>query len=330
MENPVRPAEVTPGRRSWIVSPAFDLLFFANLPWVLCLIPGLAADPANPVSFWQVYFLTTPHRWITLLLVATDPDRRGGRDRLFVGFAILAVGVVAGTYLAAGTLLCLALIDTVWNAWHFGSQHAGVLRIYGRKVGGGWPALEKHGTRWFVTYVALRVPGWSTGALRSDPYLDAVVRTIDLAVFAIPALLLAVQVRDFTRVGVGKLTYTASVAAVYSGLLLAVRADAGPLLIALTLASSVFHATEYLAIVTHYAWRRQAGGPGAFRAMAANWGLVLILFVGGLGLFEASCGTALGDLWVGGNLAAAFLHYTYDGLIWKLRKPATAAALGAS
>jgi hypothetical protein len=29
------------------------------------------------------------------------------------------------------------MIDYVWNAWHFGSQHAGGLRMYARKVGGG-------------------------------------------------------------------------------------------------------------------------------------------------------------------------------------------------
>jgi hypothetical protein len=111
---------------------------------------------------------------------------------------------------------------------------------------------------------------------------------------------------------------------------MAVRADAGTLVIAFALASAVFHATEYLAIVTQYAWRREStGAPSLFRIMARSWGLVLILFVAGLGLFEALLGTPLGNWWLGANLTAAFLHYTYDGLIWKLRKPATAAALGA-
>jgi hypothetical protein len=304
------------------------LLFFSNVLWVLCLIPGLAADPANPVSFWQIYFLTTPHRWITLLLVATDRDRRDGRDRLFLALAVIAVGAVAATYFATGTLLCLALIDTVWNAWHFGSQHAGVLRIYGRKVGGGWPAFEKHATRLFVAYVSLRVPGWVTGALRADSTLDAAVRVADLVILSIPLGLIAVQLVCPSRAGLGKLVYTCSFSAAYAGLLFAVRADAGPFVFAFALATAIFHATEYLAIVTHYAWRRQSGGPGAFRTMAANWGLVLVLFAGGLGLFESVFGSSLGDLWVGANLAAAFLHYAYDGLIWKLRKHSTASALG--
>lgn len=91
----------------------------------------------------------------------------------------------------------------------------------------------------------------------------------------------------------------------------------------------MFHATEYLAVVTHYAWRRAgSGSAGAFRAMAANWLVVLAVFAVGLGTFAAVWGTALGKLWVGLNLTAAFLHYAYDGLIWKLRRPETAAALG--
>jgi hypothetical protein len=266
-----------------------------------------------------------------LLLVATDADRRNGRDWLFVSLAILAIGVVAGTYLTTGTLLCLALIDTIWNAWHFGSQHAGILRIYSRKSGASWPKLEKHGTRWFITYVALRVTGWSIGYLRTDPSLASVVRIVDIAVLAIPVLLIAVQVPGFRREGTGRLAYALSISALYSGLLTAVHEDAGSLVIAFALASAVFHATEYLAIVTHYAWRRETtGGPSMFRVMARRWGLVLILFVGGLGLFEALLGTALGNWWIGANLTAAFLHYTYDGLIWKLRSPATATALGAA
>jgi hypothetical protein len=33
-------------------------------------------------------------------------------------------------------------------------------------------------------------------------------------------------------------------------------------------------------------------------------------------------------LWQGLNLWAAFVHYAFDGMIWKLRRPETAAALG--
>ena len=38
----------------------------------------------------------------------------------------------------------------------------------------------------------------------------------------------------------------------------------------------------------------------------------------------------LAAAWQGLNLWAAFVHYAYDGMIWKLRRPETAAALGAT
>lgn len=76
-------------------------------------------------------FLTTPHRWITLILVATDPDRRGGRSWLFVSIALIALVVVLGEYIWTGRFWCLAVIDYVWNYWHY-DQHGGVFRMYSR------------------------------------------------------------------------------------------------------------------------------------------------------------------------------------------------------
>ncbi len=99
---------------------------------------------------------------------------------------------------------------------------------------------------------------------------------------------------------------------------------------ALTVASATFHAVEYLALVTSYAWRRQASGSaGLFQAMAGRWLGVLAAYVVLLGLADALLTASLAEWWVGMNLWAAFLHYTYDGMIWKLRRPATARSLGA-
>ena len=105
--------------------------------------------------------------------------------------------------------------------------------------------------------------------------------------------------------------------------------DQPQLVLVLALASAIFHATEYLAIVTHYAWRRREhGSDSPFRTMARHWLLVLFGFIVILGIFESSLARELGPLWLGLNLWAAFLHYAFDGMIWKLRRPATAAALG--
>jgi hypothetical protein len=315
----------------WLVSPAFDLLFLANLGWLLALVPGyVAADGAVHIEFWQIYFLTTPHRWITLLLVAADPDRRTGRDRLFVGLAVLAALAVAGVYLTFGGFLCLLLVDYIWNGWHFASQHAGVLRVYSLKSGGGRPRWEKHGLRLFVFYVIARTAGWTTGWLEEWPAAATWLPAFDAAAMVLAATLLVPELMTGPGRRPGKSIYLASVVGLYAALLGALVAGQGVLVLALTAAGATFHAVEYLALVTHYAWRRQSvGGGGLFRTLARHWLTLLAAYVLVFGLVSAAVQPRGFDWWVGLNLWAAFLHYAYDGLIWKLRRPETARALGA-
>lgn len=331
MEDQVRAAPVTAGR-GWIVSSAFDLLFLANLGWLLLLLPGVATRVDTAIDFWQIYFLTLPHRWITLVLVAADPDRRGAHTRRLVAVAALAAAAVVGAFAGTGAFLCLALVDYVWNAWHFASQHAGVLRMYARKVGGGSAWLERWGLRGFVTYGALRAAGWATGWTEADPAALGRLRALDLAVLVIPAALLLTNLIGASRARVGKLAYLASVCALYTGFVLSLRAGWVGLVVPLAAAGSMFHAVEYLAIVTYYARRRETvGGPGAFRALARYWLVYLgayLVALGAVGVWLSRPDSGLAGLWQGLNLWAAFVHYAYDGMIWKLRWPETAAALG--
>ena len=163
-----------PVGRGWIVSPAYDLLFLANLGWLILLVPGLTQANTS-LDFWAVYYLSLPHRWVTLVLVMADPDRRERRGLVLGSIPILSALVVIGAYFGTGAFLCLAMVDYVWNAWHFGSQHAGVLRMYARKVGGGSAWLERWGVRGFVTYAAVRTAGWFSGDIVADA--DALRRT---------------------------------------------------------------------------------------------------------------------------------------------------------
>jgi hypothetical protein len=316
----------------WLVSPAFDLLFLANLGWLLALVPGyVAADGAAHVEFWQVYFLTTPHRWLTLLLVAADPDRRAGRRFIFPALAALALVAIAGVYLSTGAFTCLVLVDYVWNGWHFGAQHAGVLRVYSLKTGGGRPWLEKHGLRLFIFYVILRSAGWWTGEWEADPTAAGWLRLADAVALIVPAALIGLALVGQPWQRPGKVTYLASVCGLYALLLVALAESLRSLVVALTVAAALFHAVEYLALVTHYAWRRRTvGSDGLFRTVARHWLVALAAFVLLFGTLAAVVQRQGVAWWVGLNLWAAFLHYAYDGMIWKLRRPATAQALGAT
>ena len=257
-------------QRFWIISPLFDLCFIVNVWWLLALLPqsyAVGVSQSTPVEFWQIYFLTAPHRWITLILVATDPDRREGRGWVFSLLAIIAGVAVLGAWVGLGSFSCLILVDFIWNAWHFASQHGGLLRIYGRMGGGGRPVLERWGFRIFVTYTALRTAGWLTGLTELSPAARTTMLSADYLVLVFPALLIFLELIDNPWQRRGKVAYLISVVSMYTFLLFAIRSGDHYRVIAMSAASAAFHAVEYMAIVSFYAWRyeiRRAVKPGCF------------------------------------------------------------------
>lgn len=318
------------GNSRWIVSPAFDLVFLVNAYWPLLLLPGLyPLTGGSEIDFWQVYFLTTPHRWITLLLVALDPDRRGGRGSWFLALAMLAAALVTAAWIGFETLACLLFVDFAWNSWHFASQHAGILRMYARKAGAGRARLERYGLRTIVFYALLRMPHWSTGWTEDWPAAMRAVTLADAAIIGLAALLLSAELLRPTARSIPKLVYLGSVTGLYISLLVCVHFRLADWVLPLAAAATLFHAVEYLAIVTHYSSRRRTqGSASVWQTMSQQWLLHLGVYMLTLGLVAYVADTWLREAWLVVNLWAAYLHYAYDGMIWKLRRPETASVLG--
>ena len=331
MEGEDRPTAMT-RPTGWLVSPAVDLLFIANLGWLALLLPGVATTTDTVASFWQIYFLTLPHRWITLVLVALDPDRRTGRTSILIGTVLVALAFVVGVYFGTGGLTCLAVVDFVWNAWHFGAQHSGVLRLYAMKAEAAPSLVERWGLRIFVCYSLLRTAAWTTGWTIGDAVLEQGRTAVDALVLLLPV---AVGLASFAngRITWGRSIYLASVVGLYAGLLIALMTGTDSFVLPLMAASALFHAAEYLAIVSIYANRRRSvGSPGRFRTLAESWPTFLLLYIvalGSLGVVLEGAGPQWAELWLAVNVWAALVHYAFDGMIWKLRTPATARALGA-
>jgi hypothetical protein len=309
----------------WLFGPWIDALLIANVGWPLLLLWqwGDGFSGRDGLNFWQVYFLTTPHRWITLALVFLDRERFGERRVIFLAIAGAAIAAVASVSIATGTLTCLLTIDYLWNAWHFASQHHGMYRIYNRRserpLASGM-AIEKWALRLFLLYVIVRVAGatWSNAALESK------LRTIDWLALAVPAWLL---VRDAVQPARcwPRTLYLGSVMALYVSLLAAVHISRPALVLSLATASAVFHATEYLALVTWSVHARQAAKPtrlGFLNYLAPRWSVAMGTFVLVLGCGGWLLAQGLMSGWLFLNVIVAFLHYAYDGLIWRARSRA--------
>ncbi len=229
VEQPVPSAAVAtrPAVRAWLVSPWFDVLFVANIAWPLLVLAqfgdGFGGRPA--LQFWQIYYVTTPHRWITLVLVFLDRDRFGQQRGAFLWIAVGVAAVCLSVRLTTGALTCLLAIDYVWNAWHFAAQHHGIYRVYGRLSEPRSPSspIEKWALRGFLLYVTLRV----VSATWSDESWEHGLRLADWFMLILPAgLVLSALTRSPFRAP-GRLLYLVSVAGLYLSLLWAVHAAAG-------------------------------------------------------------------------------------------------------
>jgi len=320
-----------PPPRPWLVGPAYDSLLIANVAWPLLLLwqLGDGFSGREGLQFWQIYFVTTPHRWITLALVFLDRERFGQRRFVFLALAAAAITFCLGVRITTGALTCLLTIDYIWNAWHFASQHHGIYRIYSRvarqPVGQTFLSaanfiepIEKWSFRLFLLYVILRVAGTTWSYLS----LEQSLRTIDWLVLAVPAWLL---IRDLAqlRFSPGRSIYLLSVTALYISLLAAIHANRPALVLSLTTASALFHATEYLALVAWNVRGRSVAMPdrlGIMNYLAPRWGLALGTFILILGSSGWLLNEHLMQTWLTLNVIIAFLHYAYDGLIWRVPK----------
>ncbi|HTR77089.1 MAG TPA: hypothetical protein VMH39_03230 [Gemmatimonadaceae bacterium] len=353
-----RPQRKRPGRSTppvqrtdrWIVGPWFDLAFFANLTWpIFALLWGagvyFSADPAHPntpinftVGIWALFLLATPHRWITPMLVFLDGDRFKQRPNAYVGLFVLFLALTL-TFVSLDLVVLLLIMDWIWNAWHFAAQHSGISRIYGRVVN---PAdkssgmFEKVVLRMFVVYVILRLGGAPVMGLDRERWLwwlDKALpyfRFADYPMLLLPVILLAREARGLSRASLGRFVYLSSICLLYSAIVVTVHMPHSKINVGmaegLIFAIGIVHSTEYLAIVSWSVKKRFATSThGVFSYLAPRWGMALGIFAFALGFGGLMMHLHYERAWVIVTLFVSYLHYGYDGMIWKVRRPATAA-----
>lgn len=341
-------------RWHWLYDVRTDVLL--SWCWVPFFVAGVslgARDAALGHLLTAVLLVSLLHQPLTLLLVYGDRSQFRLRRRLFtwappVAVVVLATGVGLNLWL-------LVPVAAIWNAVHTLQQRYGLLRIHARKSGYGNARLDRAVI--FVPFTAVvavaaalpatahqidRLSAQIGGGQNADAAREIVAARPTLVVLSAPLVFAAVAVlwayarqeRHALQRGeadAGKWVYLAGTLTLIASA--AYNPAAG------LVAYIAAHAIEYGIIVARtmrskYDARpgRDTSGVGALGVLAANRRRRATLLIGFLGLF------GLLDLWSRGVLSPSvyltaiysvgLLHFLFDAVIWKTRRPAVVASFG--
>lgn len=304
-------------RVGWIVSPIFDLLFIANIYWVLALLPIYVSSDGEPYAqFWMAYFLATPHRWLTLVVAAADPDRRRGQTWLFVLLAIAIAVLMGVTVWATGEFRHLFLFYTLILGFHFAGQHRFVWKIYASRARHEFGIIESWLPLGFIVYTNIRLIAFiePMGRLFGISLFTA----LDWIALTIPIFLLCREFFHLSWQRLPKLLYVTSCLGLWSAVLLLQHFRLNDQCSVLLGGVTMFHSVEYLALVTYYAKRREhLGSSGVFQSMASNWIYVFAWYVVGVGLLYSLGNATIVTVCFAVNTWASLLHCAYDAFMWR-------------
>jgi len=342
--------------QGWISSPATDLIFF-GFAWIPIFLAYVVAEKAGlrgpvwPLLLVFVLFINFAHRHLTLPLVYADNEQFRRRPGAYVALPIFFLLLTTATllYMEPGHskpirpyFTVLVFISVAWTIYHTLMQKMGILRIYSRKAGHGSARLDKAMIfSWFayLFFACAASPAIEKRAAKlssAGKILKSILEPIfpALPYFAWLSLALALVVSFFYLKAElsghrpfhwPKNLYLLSVLLLYS-----------TFLYDFLVGYAVFgfsHAIEYLAFVYIFAGRKYRA-----RAPSSSWmakavtrqALSFGVFLLAMGLLYLPWRWVSNDTLQWYVAGSSFLHFIYDGWIWKVRDPQVAKPLGIS
>jgi hypothetical protein len=341
-------------RWHWLYDARTDVaLSWCWVPFFLVGISLGARDAALAQLLTAVLVISLLHQPLTLLLVYGDRTQFRMRRRLFTWAPPIAVVVlVIGVGL---NLWVIVPIAAIWNAVHTLQQRYGLLRIHARKSGYGNPRLDRAVV--FVPFTAVvvvaavlpatahqidRLSAQIGGGQNADAARQLVAARPTLVVLSVPLVLAAIAVliayarqeRQALLRGeadAGKWVYLAGTLTLIG--CACVNPAAG------LVAYIAAHAIEYGIIVVRtmrskYETRpgRDNSGVGALGFLASSRRrrtALIVAFLAPIALLDVWSRNVLSpDVYLSAIYSIGLLHFLYDAVIWKTRRPAVAASFG--
>ncbi len=314
--------------KCWIKNPATDLIFF-SFGWIPVFLSLIVFKEHIGFIILFVLMFTSVHRHYTFALVYGEKEEFEKRKTIYVLLPIMAV-LVTFVSLYLDSFQILVALSVLWVLYHSVSQKYGITRIYSRKAGYGEAWIEKGVIfSWFV-YLFFALMEKEKGTLNqyqagkvilsyTGDYLGylTLISYFLLSVAVFFTLLFVYQeFKNRHQLSTAKVLY------VFSTLLLYFI-----FFHSLVVGFIVFgfsHALEYIAFVNIFVNSKYKKKPDSRSPLAmASKKLWLCSALFSVGILVLSLlGMKLNEnaflIYIVGS---SFLHFIYDGLIWKVRRP---------
>lgn len=312
----------------WIKNPGFDL-FYLSFGWILVFLAFALFKDYYTSLIIGVLVVSFIHRHYTFALVYGQPEEFSKRKRSYILLPIFFLLLTAGTKLFGFFTVLLAL-SVVWTMYHTIAQKYGFTRIYSRKAGYGKAWLDKAIIySWFV-YLFLALGEHNKDVLARYPIGQSLLSTLGdyfhiFTVVSYAALATAIAVTilyvkeeldNLDKISVPKNLFVFSVMLLYA-----------VFFYDLVVGFVVFgfsHAIEYIAFVNVFVkskYRKRADTGSLFSRISKKQWLysgIFTMLLAGISAVGYTYNEAAIAVYITGS---SFLHFIYDGWIWKVSTP---------
>lgn len=316
-------------KKLWIQDPVSDIVFY-SFGWIAVFLALLVFSNNWALIILIVLLFNYVHRHYTFALVYGEQNEFNKHKRTYILLPLAATAVTAVTVLTDIFYLLLAA-SVLWTMYHTIAQKYGITRIYSRKAGYGNGPIDKGMIySWFAFIFFFSAYTGRNSLTRYEVgrvflnYLEPYMQTIYYLIAASLIVALYFTIRYFyieylnrNRLSIPKNIYVLSILILFLTFLYSL--EIGYIVFGFS------HALEYIAFVNFFVaakYKKEDAPKNSLLSKASKklWFYSALFSIAIVGLCLLGRGFNK-EAFVIYIIGSSFLHFIYDGMIWKVRRP---------
>jgi len=312
----------------WIKNPLTDSIYF-SFGWIVAFLSLLLLEQYTGIIIVLVLLINYVHRHYTMALVYGQREEFEKRKQFYIYVPIIAI-VVTALSIYFKVFPYLLTVSVLWTMYHSVAQKYGFTRIYSRKAGYGKGWIDKGILySWFfylffamLIYEQSILLKYQAGRVivgHLQPYINYIT-FISYALLVISIIFTLIyiyeEIKNKKTISIPKNLFVVSTLCIYAIFFHS--------LIVGYVVFGFSHAIEYIAFVNIFVGAKYRKKPESntffSRVTKRQWlysGLFSVVIVV-LSLIGMKIDQNAFLIYIVGS---SFLHFIYDGLIWKVRHP---------